>query len=266
MFPLPSSIYLPRRRDRACHSLSFLQLFLLSRQFTTTRPVLARWQAQKVRVPSRKAMAEKARRRAAKEARLVDHSEDMNLESAIAAIEVARPTASYELFVKTDVVRAGHGGGIAVPKGRMNMPREPKPRKEDTILVFADGRQAEEAKRAGAQIVGGTELIDEILSNWIKAQVILCTPSLIRAITPKLGRYLGPLGLIYRNGRIRMPLALMNFPIPDVVKNFRYIMDSIKRATGNIKKHGDDNSKKATPIMKVTLSSRNAPAIVISDY
>jgi hypothetical protein len=35
----------------------------------------------------------------------------------------------------------------------------------------------------------------------------------------------------------------MNFPIPDVVKNFRYIMDSIKRATGNIKKHGDDNSK-----------------------
>ncbi|KAJ7292886.1 ribosomal protein L1-like protein [Mycena rebaudengoi] len=240
-------------------------------------------------------MAAKARRRAAKEARLVDHSEDMNLESAIAvlrAIEVARPTASYELFVKTDL-RAGHGGGIAVPKGRMNMPREPKPRKEDTILVFADGRQAEEAKRAGAQIVGGTELIDEILSNRIKAQVILCTPSLIRAITPKLGRYLGPLGLMPaerrgtvtndieayinrlkgstewkadRNGRIRMPLALMNFPIPDVVKNFRYIMDSIKRATGNIKKHGDDNSKKATPIMKVTLSSRNAPAIVISDY
>jgi large subunit ribosomal protein L1 len=42
------------------------------------------------------------------------------------------------------------------------MPREPKPRKEDTILVFADGRQAEEAKRAGAQIVGGTELIDEV--------------------------------------------------------------------------------------------------------
>ncbi|KAJ6623096.1 ribosomal protein L1-like protein [Mycena sp. CBHHK59/15] len=289
MLALPPSLCLPCRRYLMGSSL---QLF--SRQFTTTRAVLARKnQIQKVRIPSKKAMAAKSRRRAAKEARLVDHSEDMTLEGAIAvlrAVEVAYPTSSYELFVKTDL----RGGGIAVPKGRINMPREPKPRPEDTILVFAEGRQAEEAKRAGAHIVGSTELIDGILNNRIKAKTILCTTSLIRAITPRLGRFLGPLGLMPaerrgtvtddiegyikrikgsqewkadRSGSIRMPVALMNFPIADVVKNFRYVMDSIKRVTGNVKMRDNrESTRKVTPIMQVTLSSRNAPGITISDY
>jgi large subunit ribosomal protein L1 len=81
--------------------------------------------------------------------------------SSFQAVEVANPTGCYELFVKTDL-RESRGGGIAVPKGRINIPREPKPKPEDTILVFAEGRQAEEAKRAGAQIVGGTELIEGV--------------------------------------------------------------------------------------------------------
>lgn len=51
---------------------------------------------------------------------------------------------------------------MAVPKGRVNLPREAKPKTEDKILVFAEGRQAEEAKKAGAHIVGGPELIDGV--------------------------------------------------------------------------------------------------------
>lgn len=54
------------------------------------------------------------------------------------------------------------GSGTAVPRGRVNLPREPKPKAEDKILVFAEGRQAEEAKRAGAHIVGGPELIEGV--------------------------------------------------------------------------------------------------------
>ncbi|KAJ7508657.1 ribosomal protein L1-like protein [Mycena galericulata] len=300
MFALSSSVCLPCRRSLAVASVfsSPSRLSVLSRQFTATPVILARkGQTQKIRIPSKKAMAAKAKRRAAKEAKLVDHSDDMTLEGAIAvlrAVEVARPTGSYELFVKTDL----RGGGIAVPKGRINIPREPKPRPEDTILVFAEGRQAEEAKRAGAQIVGGTELIEGILSNRLKANTILCTPSLIRAITPRLGRYLGPMGLMPterrgtvtddvegyikriksssewkadRAGNIRMPVARMDFPVEDVVKNFRYVMESIKRVTGNIKlrDHREENTRKAptvTPITKVTLSTRSAPSIPISDY
>ncbi|KAJ6486213.1 ribosomal protein L1-like protein [Mycena vitilis] len=239
-------------------------------------------------------MAAKMRRRAAKEAKLVDHSDDMTLDSAIAvlrAVEVARPRGAYELFVKMDL----RGVGIAVPKGRINIPREPKPKPEDTILVFAEGERAEEAKRAGAQIVGGTELIEGILTNRLRASTILCTPALIRAITPKLGRFLGPMGLMPaerrgtvtddiegyikrvksssewksdRAGNIRMPIARMDFPIADVVTNFRYVLDSIKRATGNVKMRDprDEAKRKVTPILKVTLSTRSAPGIPIIDY
>ncbi|KAJ6601395.1 ribosomal protein L1-like protein [Mycena vulgaris] len=298
MFLLSSSIYLPCRRSLVTASIlsSPHQLALFSRQFTTTHAVLARkGQVEKVRIPSKKAMAAKARRRAAKEAKRVDHSDDMSLEDAIAvlrSIEVARPVGCYELFVKTDL----RGGGLTVPKGRINIPREPKPRAEDTILVFAEGRQAEEARRAGAQIVGGTELIDGILTNRLKANTILCTPALIRAITPRLGRYLGPLGLMPterrgtvtddvagyikriksssewkadRAGNIRMPVARLDFPIADVITNFRYVMDSIKRVTGNVKlrdQREETNIRKVTPITKVTLSTKTAPSIPISDY
>jgi len=59
--------------------------------------------------------------------------------------------------VKTEI-----GNGTAVPRGRVNLPREAKAKPEEKILVFADGRQAEEAKKAGADIVGGTELIDGV--------------------------------------------------------------------------------------------------------
>lgn len=51
---------------------------------------------------------------------------------------------------------------MAVPKGRVSLPREAKPPKEDKILVFAEGKKAEEARKAGAHIVGGTELIEGV--------------------------------------------------------------------------------------------------------
>ncbi|KAJ7687436.1 ribosomal protein L1-like protein [Mycena rosella] len=292
-FILPAFAMSPFTHGRL-YLLESSSLGLSSRQFTTTGAVLARkGQVMKVKIPSKKAMAAKARRRAVKEAKRVDHSNDLTLEDAIAvlrAVEVARPIGCYELYVKTDL----RGGGLTVPKGRINIPREPKPKAEDTILVFAEGRQAEEAKRAGAQIVGGTELIEGILSNRLKANTILCTPALIRAITPRLGRYLGPLGLMPterrgtvtdeieayikrvrssaewkadRAGNIRMPIARLEFPIADVITNFRYVMDSIKRVTGNVKlRHEEENTRKVTPITKVTLSSKSAPSIPISDY
>ncbi|KAJ7922849.1 ribosomal protein L1-like protein [Mycena leptocephala] len=302
MFALSSSVCSPCRRSLMAASIfsNPARLVVLNRHFTSTPAVLIKKSQSTKRIPSKKAMAAKIRRRAAKEAKLVDHSDDMTLEAAIAvlrAVEVARPRGAYELFVKMDL----RGPGIAVPKGRINIPREPKPRAEDTIMVFAEGQQADEAKRAGAQIVGGTELIEGVLTGRLRANTILCTPGLIRAITPKLGRFLGPMGLMPaerrgtvtddiagyikrvknssewkcdRVGNIRMPIARMDFPIEDVVKNFRYVLDSIKRVTGNLKMREpkEENKRKVltsgavTPIKKVTLSTRSAPGIPIIDY
>jgi large subunit ribosomal protein L1 len=188
--------------------------------------------------------------------------------------------------------------GVAVPKGRVNLPREAKPMNEDKILVFAEGRQAEEAKKAGAHIIGGTELIDGIINNRFQATTILCTTALIKAITPRLGRVLGPLGLMPserrgtvtddiagyierirgtsewradKAGNIRMPIAMMHFPVEDVVKNIRHFLSSVKRVTGNAKEEENRKSKSSgakpvTVISKVMLSSRQGPGVRISDY
>jgi hypothetical protein len=70
---------------------------------------------------------------------------------------VARPTATLEIVIKTAMPK-----GTTIPKGRLTWPREAKPQSEERILVFAEGRQGDEAKRAGAHIVGGLELVDDV--------------------------------------------------------------------------------------------------------
>ena len=56
--------------------------------------------------------------------------------------------------------------GVAIPRGRMALPREPKNMGSDRILVFAEGRHLEEAKKAGADIVGGPELCDGVRAPY----------------------------------------------------------------------------------------------------
>lgn len=73
------------------------------------------------------------------------------------AVEVARPQSTYELVIKTAMPK-----GTTIPKGRINLPRSAKTKTKEIVLVFAEGRQADEAKRAGADIVGGPELIDGV--------------------------------------------------------------------------------------------------------
>ena len=78
------------------------------------------------------------------------------------AVEVASPTATYELVIKTEM-----GKGSTVPKGRFDLPRQTKEQSKDRILVFAEGRQAEEAKNAGADIVGGLELVEGVRISFL---------------------------------------------------------------------------------------------------
>ncbi|KAF8910043.1 ribosomal protein L1-like protein [Gymnopilus junonius] len=252
-----------------------------------------------IRVPSKKAQAAKTRRKAAIAAKENERYLKLTLQDAISvlrAVEVAFPKSTYELTVKTKI-----GNGVAVPRGRVSLPREAKPKAEDKILVFAEGRLAEDAKKAGAHIVGGLELIDGILNNRHRATTILCTPSLIKAITPKLGRFLGPLGLMPserrgtvtedvvgyiqrlrgtsewradRTGTIRAPIAMMDFPMDDVVTNFRQFLTSVKKATGNSKDpeaadrklKNSGGGRPVIAITKVMLSSSRGPGIRIADF
>ena len=68
--------------------------------------------------------------------------------------------------------------------------------KKVRILVFAKDAKAEEAKAAGADFVGGEELIPKIQNeNWFEFDVVVATPDMM-GVVGRLGRVLGPKGLM----------------------------------------------------------------------
>ena len=68
--------------------------------------------------------------------------------------------------------------------------------KKVRILVFAKDAKAEEAKAAGADYVGGEELIPKIQNeNWFEFDVVVATPDMM-GVVGRLGRVLGPKGLM----------------------------------------------------------------------
>ncbi|KAF9786756.1 ribosomal protein L1 [Thelephora terrestris] len=266
---------------------------LLLRQFNTTSVLFAR-REKKIPTPTKKQLAAKARKKALKVRKHIYDAEKMPLQDAIAvlrAVEVARPNATLELTVKTAMPK-----GTTIPKGRLTWPREAKPRTEERVLVFAEGRLAEEAKRAGAHIVGGLELVDDIINGRHNPTTILCVPSLLRSITPKLGRLLGPKGLMPserrgtvtediagyirrmqgsvewkgdKDGTIRAAVAKITWPLEDITKNFRYFSGVVKKATGNARDpeaEAKGQGRQVNPLTRIVLSSSQGPAIQIADF
>ena len=68
--------------------------------------------------------------------------------------------------------------------------------KTQRVLVFAKGPKADEAKAAGADFVGGEELIPKIQKeNWFEYDVVVATPDMM-GVVGRLGKVLGPKGLM----------------------------------------------------------------------
>jgi len=67
--------------------------------------------------------------------------------------------------------------------------------KEVKILVFANGEMIEKAKSAGADYVGGNELVEKIKSGWLDFDAVVATPDMMKVVAP-LGKILGPRGLM----------------------------------------------------------------------
>lgn len=60
--------------------------------------------------------------------------------------------------------------------GRINLPREPKAKKGNKIFVFAEGRQADEATKAGAFAVGGVEMVEQVRVQFYISTVHMSDP------------------------------------------------------------------------------------------
>ena len=130
--------------------------------------------------------------------------------------------------------------------------------KKVRILVFAKDAKAEEAKAAGADFVGGDELIPKIQNeNWFEFDVVVATPDMM-GVVGRLGRVLGPKGLMpnpkagtvtmdvtkaindikagkieYRLDKtniIHVPIGKASFTEEQLADNFQTLMDAILKA------------------------------------
>ena len=92
-------------------------------------------------------------------------------------------------------------------RGTVNLPHGTG--KTARVLVFANADKAEAAREAGADVVGGDELIDKVAGGWLDFDAVVATPDLMGKVG-RLGRVLGPRGL--------MPNPKTGTVTPDVVK------------------------------------------------
>lgn len=67
--------------------------------------------------------------------------------------------------------------------------------KTKRVLVFAAGEKIQEAEQAGADAVGGVDLVEKVQGGWLDFEAVVATPDMMREVG-KLGRILGPKGLM----------------------------------------------------------------------
>src|SRR5689334_2974595 len=129
--------------------------------------------------------------------------------------------------------------------------------KSKRVLAIAGGEKQKEAQEAGADVVGGEELVDRIQGGFMDFDAVVATPDMLRDVG-KLGKVLGPRGLmpnpkpgtvttdiakavkeikagkvefrVDKTGIIHAPLGKMSFQANALVENAHALVDSIVKA------------------------------------
>ena len=119
-----------------------------------------------------------------------------NLYTPAQAVKLAKETSTTKydatvevaLFLGVDPKKA-----YQAIRGTVNLPHGTG--KTSRVLVFATGQRADEARAAGADIVGGDELIEEVNNGRLDYDSVVSTPELMGKVG-RLGKVLGPRGLM----------------------------------------------------------------------
>ena len=156
--------------------------------------------------------------------------------------------------------------------------------KKVRILVFAKDAKAEEAKAAGADYVGGMELIEKIQKeNWFDFDVVVATPDMM-GVVGRIGRVLGPKGLMpnpkagtvtmdvtkavndikagkieYRLDKtniVHVPIGKASFSEERLADNFQTLIDALNKAR--------PAAVKGQYLKSVTLTSTMGPGVKIN--
>ena len=122
--------------------------------------------------------------------------------------------------------------------------------KTKKVLVIAKGAKATEAKDAGADYVGDTDMIDKIANeSWFDFDTLIATPDMMPALG-KIGRVLGPKGLMPnpKTGTVTMDVAKA---VEDVKKGrVEYRTDSFGNVAVLVGKQSFDANKLVETIIK----------------
>lgn len=162
-------------------------------------------------------------------------------------------------------------GAIVMPSGTG---------KKVVLVVIAAGEKITEAEKAGADIVGGDDVINKIAGGWMEFDRVIATPDMMGKIG-KIARILGPRGLMpnpklgtvttdiakavaeqkagkveYRsdkNGIVHVPIGKKSFTEEQLAENFKAVAGAILRAK--------PSSAKGTYVRSLVVSTTMGPGI-----
>jgi len=154
--------------------------------------------------------------------------------------------------------------------------------KSKRVLAIAGTDKQKEAQDAGADLVGGEELVEKIQGGWTDFDAVVATPDMMRAVG-KLGKVLGPRGLmpnpktgtvtvdiaravkeikagkvefrVDKTGIVHAPIGKISFPPQSLIENAHALVDSVVKAK--------PSAAKGKYLRNVTLSSTMGPGITI---
>ena len=154
--------------------------------------------------------------------------------------------------------------------------------KSKRVLAIAGADKQKEASDAGADHVGGDELVEKILGGWVDFDAVVATPDMMRAVG-RLGKVLGPRGLmpnpktgtvtpnvaqaikeikagkvefrVDKTGIIHAPIGKTSFSSDKLIDNTHALVDSVVRAK--------PPAAKGKYLRTVTVSSTMGPGVAI---
>ena len=210
----------------------------------------------------------------------VDRNKHYPVEEAIGIVK-ANATAKFDETVEVALnlgVDPRHAdqmvrGVVALPKGTG---------KEVRVAVFARGDKAEEAKKAGAEVVGAEDLMEAIQGGQIDFERVIATPDMM-GIVGRLGKVLGPKGLmpnpklgtvtpnvgeavkaakggqvefrVEKAGIIHGRIGKASFPEEDLKVNFDAFVDAIVKAR--------PTGAKGKFVKRIAVSSTMGPGVKV---